>query len=91
MVTKLVIQRPPSTCQSQIAKRAISNAPSQLAAGSFLFVDPASGATIAGRGKPNGAVYQTSSVTSAAFSTHGSFVRVTGELDLALAPTWNTQ
>lgn len=32
------------------------------------------------------AVYQTSSVTTAAFSTHGSVVRVTGELDLALAP-----
>ena len=33
------------------------------------------------------AVYQTSSVTAAAFGTHGSFVRVTGELDLALAPS----
>jgi anti-sigma B factor antagonist len=32
------------------------------------------------------AVYQTSSVTTAAFGTRGSFVRVTGELDLALAP-----
>jgi anti-anti-sigma factor len=32
------------------------------------------------------AVYQTSTVTTAAFGTRGSFVRVTGELDLALAP-----
>jgi len=42
-------------CESDL-KRALSNALSQLAAGSFLFVDPASGATIAGRGKPNGAM-----------------------------------
>jgi hypothetical protein len=42
-------------CESDL-KRGISNALSQLAAGSFLFVDPASGATIAGRGKPNGAM-----------------------------------
>ncbi len=42
-------------CESDL-KRAISNALSQLAAGSFLFVDPASGATIVGRGKPNGAM-----------------------------------
>jgi len=42
-------------CESDL-KRAVSNALSQLAAGSFLFVDPASGATIAGRGKPNGAM-----------------------------------
>jgi len=33
------------------------------------------------------AVYQASTVTTAAFGTCGSFVRVTGELDLALAPS----
>jgi hypothetical protein len=42
-------------CESDL-KRAVSNALSQLAAGSFLFVDPATGATITGRGKPTGAM-----------------------------------
>jgi hypothetical protein len=42
-------------CESDL-QRAISNALSQLATGSFLFVDPASGAAITGRGKPNGAM-----------------------------------
>jgi anti-sigma B factor antagonist len=31
--------------------------------------------------------YQRSTVITEAFSTHGSFVRVTGDLDLALAPS----
>jgi hypothetical protein len=42
-------------CESDLT-RAISNALTQLAAGNFLFVDPATGATIAGRGKPTGAM-----------------------------------
>jgi hypothetical protein len=42
-------------CESDLT-RAVSNALSLLAAGSVLFVDPASGAAIAGRGKPTGAM-----------------------------------
>ena len=42
-------------CESEL-KLAISSALSQLAVGSFLFVDPASGAAITGRGKPTGAM-----------------------------------
>jgi hypothetical protein len=42
-------------CESDL-KRAVSNALSELAGSSFLFVDPATGATITGRGKPTGAL-----------------------------------